>query len=506
MSGVFAVLMPQKTISDKDVATGLNALIYDGVCFQTMLVLTSGAFLTAFAVKLGASNFVIGAIAAIGPLCQVLQIPSIFIVDKLKYRKLIVEICAFASRILWVPLALLPWFIPPAAAIIVMLVIIFLMNILGALAGCSWNSWMRNFVPEEVYGTLFPKRLAYAVGAGAAVSLLAGIAVEKVHFSSTMPTAPYSMCFFMGTIFGLIGIICIAKIPEPHRENATVQNKGFLESIISPIRDVRYRKLIYFMGVWNFAINMAAPFFVVYMMKYLDIDIFTIILLSVVNQFANFLFYGIWGRLSDKFSNKSCLAVSGFLFVICIAMWTTAEKHLLIIPLLLVIHILAGISTAGVTLCSNNIMLKLAPKQEATSYLAACSMIVGLSTAVAPIVGALAETFFKAYNFTLSVSCTHLNNTFQLNLLDYWGLDFVFLVACVIGIYAIGTLSKVREPGEKLARDVYSELMVEISQGLRTMSTVVGLKFLFKAPNHARSVQLQASQQMIPITPSNQLR
>ena len=371
-----------------------------------------------------------------------------------------------------------------------MLGIILVMNMFGALAGCSWNSWIRNFVHYEVYGTLFPKKLAYSVASVAIVSLLASIAIEKIHFGS-LPTTHYSVCFLIGTVFALIGIICIARIPEPYTETSTLNNKKFFHSLCAPIHDIRYRRLIYFMGVWNFAINMAAPFFVVYMMTYLDIGIFTIIVLSVVNQFATFLFYGIWGRLPDRFSNESCLAVSGFLFVISIAFWTTAEKHFLIIHLLLVIHVLVGISAAGITLCSNNIILKLAPKEEATPHLAACSMIVGLATAITPIIGAIAEVFFKRYEFTLTITCSHLENIFQLDLLDYWGLDFVFLIACITEAYTLGTLSNVKEPGEKLAKDVYSELMVEINHELKTMSTVMGLKFIFKSPKHNRKVPVQ---------------
>jgi len=41
-----------------------------------MGILTGGAFLVAFAVKLGASNLVIGLLAAIGPLSQLLQLPG----------------------------------------------------------------------------------------------------------------------------------------------------------------------------------------------------------------------------------------------------------------------------------------------------------------------------------------------------------------------------------------------------------------------------------------------
>ncbi|HBM15885.1 MAG TPA: hypothetical protein DD381_06035 [Lentisphaeria bacterium] len=81
-----------------------------------------------------------------------------------------------------------------------------------------------------------------------------------------------------------------------------------------------------------------------------------------------------------------------------------------------------------------------------------------------------------------------------------------FLTACIIGVYALATLSKVRETGEKLAKDVCSELMVEISQGIRTMSTVMGLKFLFRVPSHPKKIQIYSPQQMGTMNTSKQLR
>jgi len=475
-------LLPQKNISESDLNKGIKALILDGSCFQAMLVLTSGAFLTAFAVELGASNFIIAVIAAIGPLCQILQIPSIFLIERYHYRKIIVFSCAATARVLWIPLAFLPWFISPSKALLIMLFLILIMNLLGAPAACAWNSWIRSFVPEEKFNTLFPKRLAYAIGSGAVLSLVAGFVVDRIKILCLLQTTPYSISFLLGTAFGLIGLIFIAKIPEPVRHIKPEGENRILKTLGKPFKNQEYKKLILFMGIWSFATNMALPFFVVYMIRYLNIDIFMIIILSVINQSTTFAFYGIWGRLSNKFSNKSCLAVSSTLFIISIGCWTMAEEHVLIIPFLIALHILMGVATAGFSLCSNNLMLKLSPKHDSTAYLAACSMTVGLSAAIAPIVAVLVEKILMPYQFTFTLRFISNGTPYYLTLLDYWKLDFIFLISCGVAIYAVTILSKLKESGEKNPKGIYPELMFEIGQGLRSVSSVVNLRVLLKRP------------------------
>ena len=93
--------LPQEEITDSELNKGLQKLIFDGICSQIMGTLAGGAFLVAFALKLGASNLIIGIIAALGPLTQVLQLPAIFLVEKVGYRTLVVVACSFGSRLFW---------------------------------------------------------------------------------------------------------------------------------------------------------------------------------------------------------------------------------------------------------------------------------------------------------------------------------------------------------------------------------------------------------------------
>jgi hypothetical protein len=97
------------SLTDEEIRFGLRQVVRDGVASQAMGILTGGAFLVAFAIKLGASNFVIGLLAAIGPLAQLLQLPSIFLVEKVRNRRAITVIAAGLGRLSWLLTALIPF-------------------------------------------------------------------------------------------------------------------------------------------------------------------------------------------------------------------------------------------------------------------------------------------------------------------------------------------------------------------------------------------------------------
>jgi hypothetical protein len=69
-----------------------------GLGAQAMDTLSVGAFITAFALELGASNIVIGLLAAIPHLTQVLQICGVYIDDRWRNRRLISVVFTSLSR------------------------------------------------------------------------------------------------------------------------------------------------------------------------------------------------------------------------------------------------------------------------------------------------------------------------------------------------------------------------------------------------------------------------
>lgn len=120
-------------LTEAEVQSGLRYVIKDGVASQAMGILTGGAFLVAFAIKLGASNLVIGMLAAIGPLAQLLQLPSIFLVEKIRNRRAIVVVSAALSRLCWLLIALVPFLFGAKIGLAVLLVSMIVASALGVI-------------------------------------------------------------------------------------------------------------------------------------------------------------------------------------------------------------------------------------------------------------------------------------------------------------------------------------------------------------------------------------
>jgi hypothetical protein len=473
------------TVSDEEIQIGLGYVTKDGIASQAMGVLTGGAFLIAFAIKLGASNITIGLLAAIGPLAQLLQLPAIFLVERLRKRRAIVVAAAGLNRICWLLIALVPFLFGGRTGLGIVLVSMAAASAFGAVSGCSWNSWMRDLIPEKILGSFFARRMRLATGVAIGLSVAAAVYLDvwKKLFAE-YEIHGYSLLFIVGFGVGALGVYFISRIPEP-RMPAAGEKLQIFKLLTQPFKDENFRKLITFLASWNFAVNLAGPFFTVYMLKRLGLSMSYIIGLSILSQVMNFGFLRIWGRFTDRFSNKSVLAISGPLFILSILAWTFTtmpEKYFLTIPLLILIHIVMGLASAGVSLASGNIGLKLAPKGQATAYLATNTIVNSVAAGIAPILGGKFADFFANRELAWTLKYTAPSGEFSLPTLNLQQWDFFFALAFLIGLYSLHRLAMVKEAGEVEEKIVVNELFTEVKSQVRTLSSVEGVRQMLTFP------------------------
>ena len=475
----------KESLTEEEVDHGLKLVIMDGLATQAMVTLTGGIFLVAFALQLGASNTVIGLLAAIPPLAELLQMPAIYLIDRVQKRRAVVVAASLAARLFWIPIILIPFFLSPEQGIFVLIASIVLYSSFSAFSHCGWNSWMRDLIPQDRLGAFFSRRLTLSTGLALIISLIAGFFIDSWEAAfPDLATCGYSFLFLLGLLAGLFGIILLARTPEP-RMVADGEEDGLLAAIAKPFQDINFKNLIIFLGSWNFAVNLAAPFFTVYMLQRIGLDISLVVALSVLSQVMNIIFYRSWGRISDRFSNKSVLAVSGPLFMLAIFAWkfvTLPEVYALTYPLLILIHILMGISLAGVSLASGNISLKLAPQGQATSYLAASTFANSVAAGVAPILGGLFVDFFaeRELIWTLIWKDPVRELVFVTFNLRQW--EFFFFFAFLLGLYSLHRLAVVQEEGEAKEQVVVNELIAGVRRDMRNFSPAGGLRDLVKFP------------------------
>jgi len=465
-------------LSAKARREGLRWWFRNAVGSQAMDTLTVGAFLTAFALELGATTIVIGVLAAIPHLTQVLQIAGVHLDDRWRNRRVISVLFTGLSRPMFLLMAAAAFVQPPAAALAIFGVAFALRYALTALMSCSWNSWIRDLVPDERRGNLTGRRLALMSGVSIVLGLLAAGFVDawKAYAIGPPPVA-YAILFALAFLGGAASTWCMAFMTEP-TPPAGSPDVALLARLRIPFRDGNYRRLLAFIATWNFAINLAAPFFMVHMLKRLQLDLWQVMALTIISQIMNLAVLRRWGDIADRLSNKAVLRVCAPLFIGCIFAWaftTFPERHALTIPMLVVIHMLTGIATAGVTLAAGNIAMKLAPRGDATAYLATNSLVISLASGVAPVAGGLLAHFFTERELSLILRWRTPEGALEFDTLSISQWDFFFVIAAAVGMVAVMLLGRVREVGEVHEKVVLSEMYLHAKRFVQNLSSIAGL-------------------------------
>jgi len=465
---------PHLTIADRE--RGLRLLVNEAVFSGGAAALTSGVILTAFALHLGASNVMVGILAAMPFLAQLLQLPAVQLIERWRRRKQIAVVASLIGRTMLAVMAVLAFF-SGTTALLVFLTAQMLLCGLGAVGGCAWNSWMRDLAPEERLGEVFARRTVWLTAVSLILGLVAALAFDWTPAGSGARDAVFAAMFAAGCITGLISARIVATMPEPLMP--PIAGRVNLRDLLrQPLGDPNFRRLLVFIASWQFAINLATPFFTVFIVRQLHFAVSFVLLLSVASQIANILALRLWGRLSDRFANKSVLAVCAPAYILAIVAMIGASQlgDRAAVKLWLVgLHLIMGATIAGVTLASTNIALKLSPKGSATAYVATSAMTTAVAAGVAPILGGLLAQFFAARQFELVARWSSPNGVFTLPIvLTAW--DFYFLLAGLIGLYAVHRLSLVRETGEIERRAMVGQVLNETRRSIRNISSVAGLR------------------------------
>lgn len=460
--------LTSNTLSEKQVQSGLSSIVKEGLAAEAMSTLTGGTFLIAMAVLLKASNFQIGLLAALPALTNVFQLISIWLVKKYRNRRLICVICSFLARVPLLIIGFLPFIFSLGTSLKAIIFFLFISYFFGSISGASWNSWMKDLVPGKILGTYFSRRSRLLQILHVILSLLVAVIIDfiKVNFPH-YELAGYVCMFVTGGSIGMLGVYLMSRAPEP---TTSMGNESIFTLFSKPLKDKNFKSLLAFHSAYSFAVNLALPFFVVFMMKTIGLSLSYIIMLGLLAKLSSILSIRLWGIYSDRYSNKTIIRVCAPVFITCILAWsftTMGSSPVISIVLLAIIHIVSGASAAGIDLAINNIALKLAPKKEAISYICARNIMVSIFSASAPMIGGLMGDFFSTHELSWSIQWQGPHTTSTLPLLHLKNWNFYFVIAALLATLSIRLLKNVKEEGEVNSNRLYMVMRKGFRTGMR---------------------------------------
>jgi MFS family permease len=470
-----------ENLTDSQVESGLKLVVKDGLATEAMVNLAGGAFLIAFAVHMGASNFQMGLLASLPMIANIFQMVSIWLVQRYNNRRAIAVISSIFARAPLFIIAFLPFMFTPGTGLKVLIFFLFIHYFIGSVSGISWNSWMKDLIPENRLGSFFSRRNRMTQMLSVSLSFVAAMGLDYIKKDHPgQEVLAYTVMFTLAGIFGFLGIWFLSRTPEP---KSHLPKENVFKLIRKPLRDTNFRKFLIFNSFWAFSLNLATPFFTIYLMKTIQLPLAYIIGLGTLNQVSGILFIRLWGKYSDQYSNKTIMRICAPIYIACIFAWTFTTMpaaHSFTIPLLIVIHMFMGISMSGITLAMNNIGIKLAPKGEAVVYISARTMITNIFPAFAPLLGGLMADFFSTHQLSWNLEWKGPGGISMLPVFELQAWDFFFVLAGLLAICSLKKLSAVQEAGEVNRKVVYNDMLESVRNTVSDWFILLRPVFVFR--------------------------
>jgi MFS family permease len=355
--------------------------------FWAAMLAAAAAFNATYAVRLGASNTMIGWLSSVPALLAVfLLVPSARFLERKTQRAPWIWGSLFLARLGYGLIALLPWLIGGfrAEATVGLLIAI---SIPSTFFSAGFNPLLADVVPERDRARVFANRNIIAGLTIAALTFLAGRWLEAATDIpwATFP-ANYQVVYIIGFVAAVISSAYLLKIrvPEskivarPPRQNVSLaqlkalfgQNRAFVRIILNT--------LIFGFGDW-----LIAPLYIIFFLRHLNATDGWVGLNSTLANVGVIIGFALWQKLIYKWGDARTLLITiplsaSYAFLVSLFPNLTA---------ILVWGVLINIINPGVNLSHFNILLKLCPDERRASYIAFYSTIINMGAFVGPLIG-----------------------------------------------------------------------------------------------------------------------
>lgn len=375
----------------------VNSLI-DGSLFSVMSGLTQ-PFWGAFAVQLGASDYMVGLLTSLPALMNLAaQVPSAILIDRYDNRLKPTLRAAFVSRsflLLFAFLAIVP--LPLNVRAWCFILTFAIRSFPENMCNIAWTAMMGEMFSPRLRARIFAERNMVTTLISLLATIGAGQMLDLVPWPSNF-AALYLVGY--GFVMGSWYYLTRHKelpLSKEERTNAPAGLKAFTE-----VRgDRRFMKFVAGLLIIYIGFHFTAAFWTILWVKIMGLSNTWLGMFSITSGIMSFLTYKQWGRLVERHgAQKVLLLTAGAHAIVPLAYgrFRNPYVHLLI-------HVLTGTFGAGLNLSTFNVLLDVTPDATRPAYVAVYNMAMGLSSVVWPLVGV---SLYQAIGMTRTLDIAFL--------------------------------------------------------------------------------------------------
>ena len=339
------------------------------------------SYLPLFALSYGATNRQIGFLSSAGNLLAVAGLwPGSRLAERWPRRKPLVMLSSNAARLTLLLLALLPFLFHAPHIVWIIIACAALRVFFNNFGLPAWTALSANLVPEATRGRYFGSRnfgmrLATFFGYPLA-GLLIGWAGAPQGYQLSLGLAGSIGLFSTAVFFG--------RIPEPPLTADEQRASGERWALLPALRaQPMFTSFCLAALAWNLSIQLAGPFFNVYLVSELGGTTATVGWLLALFSLSSMVGQRLFGRLSDRQGSLWAMRLAGLLIPLFPCVWAIARSPWVIVPL----YAFGGAIWAGYEIGSFNTLLSLTPEAHRPRFVAFYQTLIFTAGFVSPLLG-----------------------------------------------------------------------------------------------------------------------
>ena len=359
-------------------------------------------FVALFALAYGATNSQVGLMAASANLLGAAALfPGAQLVERSGKRKaVVVGSAGVFGRLALLGLALVPFlFTSPTGAIIAIIVLDGLRSFMFNFANPAWTSLVADLVPEGMRARFFSSRNIAMGLAAMVVAALAGWLISRTNARLDSTVAGYQLVFLCAFLTGMVSTYAFGQIREPQMAEAdrAPHQHGDLRRALH--QNPAFAGLIISALVWNFSLQLAAPFFSVYLVNGLGASAAVVGVLASVSSLTALFGQRYFAAAIDRRGPYWVQGVTSLFIPLAPLAWMLVRAPWQVG----IINAFVGFAWAGYNLANFNLLLELTPGDHRARAVALYQLAVFSSAVAGPLLGGfLADQFGYQLIFLLS--------------------------------------------------------------------------------------------------------
>ena len=345
-------------------------------------VLTTGftqEFFTPFILFLGAGARQVGILnGTINMVSACVQLFSAEMVEKIGSRKNMVSVFILVQLTVLLTIVVLALTGKIHYWTFIVLAVVFVTA--GMVFHPAWLSFLCDLAGDNKRGTYFGWR-SRNLGLLSVVGMITG---GVILYNMEHRNLLYGFCllFGLGFLARLLSFLSLQRMQEPPLTYNKEDVFSFLQFFLR-LKKSNFAKFVLFVSTMNFSVNLAAPYFAVFMLKDLSFNYLTYSAVTFIAPLTLFLSVRRWGQHADKVGSLKVLQLTSKCFPLIPLLWILDQAPWY----LLMVEMFSGFLWAGFNLCAANFIYDAASPQKRTRCIAYFNVLNGFALSCGALLG-----------------------------------------------------------------------------------------------------------------------